>query len=182
MAHYIMIEDIRTNNTSTVDSDLIGPFGTVEEATAEMVSRWGRLTRFDRQGRSMRVCVWRDEEQMESGDIEQVIDLDDVLQARVAANGEPRLTGAEIAEALRQHADIDPRWVLEDCAVGRLVDGFAVLMEDDMGNIVCQEVIPEPEDLDECIEQLDAGDSPLQWWDDVLPDNGYVVLAREEVA
>lgn len=182
MTQHIMIEDIRTNHTSTMDGDLIGPFPTVEEATAEMVRLWGRLTRFDRSGRTMRVCVWESEEQMESGDIQQVIDLEDVLQARVAANGTPRMTGLEIAEAVREHASINPQWILADCAVGRLLDGFAVLMEDDAGDIVCQEVTPEPEDMDECIEQLNAGDSPLQWWDDVSPDNGYVILGREEVA
>ncbi len=179
----IMIEDIRTNHTSTVDADLHGPYGTIEEATADMVSRWGRLTRFDREGRTMRVCVWTSEEQMESGDIQQVIDLEDVLAERVAANGLPRMTGQKIADALREHADIEPTWILEDCAVGRLLgaDGmsFAVFMENDAGDIVCQEVQPEPEDVDECIDQLDAGDSPLSWWDDVSPDNGRVVLGCE---
>ena len=182
MTQHIMIQKINLHNTrvsGTLDvRDVEGPYATVEEATSDMVRIWGRLDRFERDEQTMRVCI-RDSE---TGDVEEVIDLDSVLQARVAANNHPRMTGQEIAEAVREHASINPQWILADCAVGRLLDGFAVLMEDDAGDIVCQEVTPEPEDMDECIEQLNAGDSPLQWWDDVSPDNGYVVLGREEVA
>lgn len=64
----IMIEDHKG-----MDTWQRGPFATVEDAKAEAVRIWSHLSESDKTGRTISVCVYLDEAQIESGDIEDVI-------------------------------------------------------------------------------------------------------------
>lgn len=64
----IMIED-----SKGLDTWQHGPFASVEDAKVEAVRMWDHLSEADRVGRMISVCVYLDEAQIESGDIEDVI-------------------------------------------------------------------------------------------------------------
>lgn len=84
-----------------------GPFDSIEEAERHAVDEWNRLSRFEKKDKSrgIEVCVYIDEEQRDSGDIQWSRDVQEIMRNWLKAEREetirecavsPRILKSEI--------------------------------------------------------------------------------------